>query len=327
MEHVLAYAEIRDGEAGKAAREVVSAARTLADELGGEVHVVAAGGPGTADAGASLGAFGADRVRVAEDEALSLYQPDRVADVVTRAAGDHDYAALLFPASAQGKDLAPRVAGRLGRALATDVVAISVDGGAITVRRPMYAGKAIATLRFTDGPALMTVRPNVFPTEERSRAGAVEAVEPGDGEVRTRVTAFEAADRDRLDVSEATIVVSGGRGMQDPENWALLEDLVDALGEDATLGASRAVVDAGWRPHAEQVGQTGKTVSPNLYFAVGISGAIQHLAGMRTAKVIVAINRDADAPIFGVADYGLVGDLFEVVPRLTEEVRRVRQDG
>ena len=147
----------------------------------------------------------------------------------------------------------------------------------------------------------------------------------GDGETRVRVTALELGDRDQLDVSEAAIVVSGGRGMQAPEHWHLLEELVEALGDKAALGASRAVVDAGWRPHGEQVGQTGKTVSPDLYVAVGISGAIQHLAGMRTAKVIVAINRDADAPIFAVADYGLVGDVFEVLPALTEAVRELRQ--
>ncbi|MDH3732745.1 MAG: electron transfer flavoprotein subunit alpha/FixB family protein [Gemmatimonadota bacterium] len=326
MADVLAYAEIRDGQAGKAAREVVTAARTVSEELGGSVHVVAVGGVGTAGAGESLGAYGADRIMVAESEELGLYQPDVVTDVVARAAAG-EYAAVLFPASAQGKDLGPRVAGRLGRGLATDVIAISTEGGAITVQRPMYAGKATATLRFTEGPAIMTVRANVFGATERPGAGAVESIEIGSAEVRARVTAFEAADRDQLDVSEATIIVSGGRGLQGADHWHLLEDLVAALGDQATLGASRAVVDAGWRPHAEQVGQTGKTVSPNLYFAVGISGAIQHLAGMQTAKVIVAINRDADAPIFGVADYGLVGDLFEILPRLTEEVRRVRQDG
>jgi electron transfer flavoprotein alpha subunit len=174
---------------------------------------------------------------------------------------------------------------------------------------------------------LISVRPNVFRPKERPAAGSVEVVEIASEPAAQRVTGIETGDREALDVSEASIVVSGGRGLKDAENWSVLEDLVEALGDDATLGASRAVVDAGWRPHSEQVGQTGKVVSPSLYFAVGISGAIQHLAGMRTAKTIVAINRDAEAPIFSVADYGLVGDLFEVVPVLTEEIRRVRAAG
>ncbi|MDX1396744.1 MAG: electron transfer flavoprotein subunit alpha/FixB family protein [Gemmatimonadota bacterium] len=327
MANVLAVVEIRGGEATKAARETVSAARAVAGGLGGAVHVVAVGGPGTGAGAETLAANGADRICVAESPDLELYQPDVVAGVVAGLAGDGGYGAAMFAATAQGKDLAPRVAARLDRPLATEVVAVSADGGQITVRRPMYAGKAIATLRFGAAPALMTLRANVFAPTEAAGAGEVEDLEVGTVEPRARVTAFEAGDRDQLDVSEASIIVSGGRGMQDPENWHLLEALVDALGAEATLGASRAVVDAGWRPHAEQVGQTGKTVSPNLYFAVGISGAIQHLAGMRTAKTIVAINRDAEAPIFGVADYGVVGDLFEILPRLTEEVRKARASG
>lgn len=327
MAHVLAYAEIRDGAAGKAARETVTAARGMVDALGGELHVVAVGAPGTESAVSELARFGADRIFVAERDDLALYQPGVASEIVSRVAGGMEYAAVLFPATAQGKDLAPRVAARLGRALATEVIGFEVEEDTISIRRPMYAGKAIATLRFTVAPALMTLRPNVFPAERREGVGAVEGIDAGSVEPRTRVTAFEPGARGRLDVSEATIIVSGGRGLQDPENWKMLEDLVAALGDEATLGASRAVVDAGWRPHSEQVGQTGKTVSPNLYFAVGISGAIQHLAGVRTAKVIVAINRDADAPIFGVADYGVVGDLFEIVPRLADEIRRVRQEG
>jgi len=327
MANILAYAETRGGVAGKPARETVTAAREMADALAGDVHVIAVGGPGTEAAVAELGEFGADRILVAEREDLSLYQPGVASEIVSRIASDVDYSAVLFPATAQGKDLAPRVAARVSRPLATEVISFVVEGGEISVRRPMYAGKAIATLRFTATPALMTLRANVFPAQRRDGAGAVERIEAGSVEPRTRVTAFEAGDRDQLDVAEAAIIVSGGRGLQAAENWSLLEDLVAALGDEATLGASRAVVDAGWRPHAEQVGQTGKTVSPNLYFAVGISGAIQHLAGVRTAKVLVAINRDADAPIFGVADYGVVGDLFEIVPRLTEEIRRLRQEG
>jgi len=326
MPDVLAYAEIRDGVAGKPAREVVTAAREMADSVGGAVHVLVVGPPGTEMAAAGLGEFGADRILVGEREDLALYQPGVSSEIVSRVTQEGDYAAVLFPATARGKDLAPRVAVRVARPLATDVIGFDVSEDEISVRRPMYAGKAIATLRFTASPALLTLRANVCPPQRRDGAGSVERIDVGSAQPRTRVTAFEAGDRDQLDVAEATIIVSGGRGLQNAENWNLLEDLVSALGDEATLGASRAVVDAGWRPHSEQVGQTGKTVSPNLYFAVGISGAIQHLAGMRTAKVIVAINRDADAPIFGVADYGVVGDLFEIVPRLTEEIRRIRQE-
>jgi len=325
MPDVLAYAEVRDGTAGKAAREVTGLARSMADALGGEAHVIAVGGTGTADAVAGLSGLGAARILVAEAPGLEPDSPDVAAATVAARVSAGGYAAVLFPASARGKDLAPRVAARLDRGLATEIVAWELSDGALAVRRPMFAGKAIATLRFEDAPALMTVRANVFTPESRDGAGRVERIEPV-GEPRIRVTAVEQSERDRLDVSEATIIVSGGRGMQDPANWHLLEDLVAALGDEATLGASRAVVDAGWRPHGEQVGQTGKTVSPDLYFAVGISGAIQHLAGMRTAKVIVAINRDADAPIFSVADYGVVGDLFEIVPRLAEAIREARRE-
>lgn len=326
MADVLAYAEVRDGAAGKAAREVTGLARSMADALGGEAHAIAVGGPGTADAVSALSGLGAARIFVAERDDLAPDSPDVAAATVSARVGEGDYAALLFPASARGKDLAPRVAARLDRGLATEIIAWELTDGALTVRRPVFAGKAIATLRFTDAPALMTVRANVFAPEPRDGAVEVERIEAV-GEPRVRVTAVEQGERDRLDVAEATIVVSGGRGMQDPGNWHLLEELVSALGDEATLGASRAVVDAGWRPHGEQVGQTGKTVSPDLYFAVGISGAIQHLAGMRTAKVIVAINRDADAPIFAVADYGVVGDLFEIIPRLTDEIRTARGEG
>ncbi len=233
--------------------------------------------------------------------------------------------AVLFAASAQGKDLSARVSAHLGEPVASEVTEIEVVEGAPVVTRPMYGGKAYGRLRFRGSPALMSLRPNVFAAAESPRAGAVEALSvDGPAVTRTRVLGVEAAERAALDVREAPVVVAGGRGLQGAENWGLLEDLVDALGDGATLGASRAVVDAGWRPHSEQVGQTGKVVSPGLYFAVGISGAIQHLAGMRTAGVIVAVNKDAEAPIFGVANYGLVGDLFEVLPRLTEEIRQAR---
>jgi electron transfer flavoprotein alpha subunit len=205
------------------------------------------------------------------------------------------------------------------------VTDIEVADGAPVVTRPMYGGKAYGRFRFLGAPALISIRPNVFSVSESPGEGSVETLPVPEATVpRTRVVGMEAAARAALDVREAPMVVAGGRGLQDAENWGLLEDLVAALGDGATLGASRAVVDAGWRPHSEQVGQTGKVVSPNLYFAVGISGAIQHLAGMRTAGVIVAVNKDPEAPIFGVANYGVVGDLFEILPVLTEEVRVAR---
>ncbi len=327
MARVLVYAEARDGELRPVASEAVTAGGDLAEQLGGSVDVFLLGPPGMAQRAADLGRYGADRIFVAEDPAFSSYAADAAVRFCEYLVGREAYDAVIFPASAQGKDLAPRTAARLDRGLATEVVSVGVDGGRPVATRPMFAGKAIATVTFAELPALISVRPNVFRPRERPADGSVQVVEIASEPAAQRVTGIETGDREALDVSEANIVVSGGRGMKDPENWSVLEDLVEALGDDATLGASRAVVDAGWRPHSEQVGQTGKVVSPSLYFAVGISGAIQHLAGMRTAKTIVAINRDADAPIFSVADYGLVGDLFEVVPALAAELRRVRAGG
>ena len=327
MAAILAYAESRGGSLRPVAAEVVSVARKLADSLGGDVVAVVSGGSGATAAAGDLSQFGADRILACEAESLGLYQPDVAVELLASVCADVRPAAVLFPASAQGKDLSARLAARLGAALATEVTEVSVEGGTVVVTRPVYGGKAYARLAFKGSPALVSLRPNVFPAQASPRQTAVEAVPVPAVETRTRAVAFEAAERVALDVREAPVVVSGGRGLQDPANWRLLEELVDALGEGATLGASRAVVDAGWRPHSEQVGQTGKVVSPNLYFAVGISGAIQHLAGMRTAGVIVAVNKDPEAPIFSVANYGLVGDLFEVLPRLTEEIRAARQSG
>ncbi|HKJ02601.1 MAG TPA: electron transfer flavoprotein subunit alpha/FixB family protein, partial [Longimicrobiales bacterium] len=265
-------------------------------------------------------------VEVGEHEALAEYNPDGYAQVVADRIKAGGYAAVVMSATTLGKDLAPRVAAILDVPLASDVTGLEVEGGALTAIRPVYAGKAFAHLTLAGSPALVTIRPNVFQPAEAPAAGSVEsfapAVDPGNW--TTRVVERKSAGDGALDVAEATLVVSGGRGMKDPSNWPLLEGLRDALGDGAALGASRAVVDAGWRPHGEQVGQTGKTVAPKLYVAVGISGAIQHLAGMRTSGTIVAINKDPDAPIFNVADYGIVGDLFEVVPRLTEEIKALK---
>lgn len=323
MPKILAVAEQRDGTLRRVSNEVVSAARTLADAVGAEVHALLLGPTGTAAQAEALGRYGADRVLVVEHVALTHYLPEVAAATVAAHAGADTFA-VLFGASAQGRDLAPRVAARLDLPLAADVTELSAEGGSLVVTRPVYSGRAFARIGFEgDGPRIVSIRPNVIRAAENPRAGTPERIEPAldPGAARVRVREVKAASGDRPDVGEAPIVVSGGRGMKDPEHWGLLEGLRDALGPQAALGASRAVVDAGWRPHAEQVGQTGKTVSPQLYFAIGISGAMQHLAGMRSAQTIVAINKDADAPIFKVADYGIVGDAHEILPKLTEAIR------
>lgn len=327
MANVLAFAEQRDGQIGSSAREAVAVAATLADALGGKAHALLLGGPGVSAEAGALGSAGAEAVNVAEHEALGEYNPEGYVDVVVDQIRSGAFAAVVFPASTLGKDLAPRVAATLDVPLASDVTEVSVADGTVAVTRPVFSGKAFATVRLDASPAIMTIRPNVFQAGGRAAAGDVTTFTPDvdPSGWRVRVVERRGASDGAVDVSEAGVVVSGGRGMRDPENWELLERLRDALGSDVALGASRAVVDAGWRPHGEQVGQTGKTVAPKLYFAVGISGAIQHLAGMRTAKTIVAINKDPDAPIFGVADYGIVGDLFEVVPRLTEEIEALKR--
>jgi electron transfer flavoprotein alpha subunit len=327
MANVLAFAEQRDGQVGSSAREAVGVAATLAESLGGQAHALAVGGPGLSSSASELGTVGASVISVGEHSGLSEYHPEGYAPVVAEQIRSGDYAAVVFPASAVGKDLAPRVAAALDVPLATDVTGVRVRADKVAVTRPVFSGKAFANVEIDASPAVLSIRPNVFQPEERAAEGEVIVFEPDvdPASWRVRVVERKGASGDQLDVTEAAVVVSGGRGMKDPENWHLLEELRDAIGPDVALGASRAVVDAGWRPHGEQVGQTGKTVAPKLYVAVGISGAIQHLAGMRTAKTIVAVNKDPDAPIFGVADYGIVGDLFEVVPRLTQEIQELKQ--
>lgn len=325
MAGILSFAEAREEGIRKVAHEGVTAARMLADAAGQEVDAVVLGGPGAGKDAAELGHYGADRVLVGESEALVGYSADGYTTVLVELIRSRGYTAVVFPASAMGKDLAPRVGARLGVGYAGECTALEIDGDAVVATRPRYAGKVVARERLTGTPAVVSIRPNVFTPRENAKAGSVEPIEVSvdAADFRAIVREIRAAAGAELDVAEAPVVVSGGRGLREPENFKLLEELAAAFG-NAAVGASRAVVDAGWRPHAEQVGQTGKTVSPTLYIAVGISGAIQHLAGMRTAKYIVAINRDPEAPIFKVADYGIVGDLFEIVPRLTEEVRKLR---
>jgi electron transfer flavoprotein alpha subunit len=324
MAAIFAFAETRDGELRKTAFEAVTAARQLAGQLGGEVHAVVVGGPGTAGKVSDLARYGADKIFVAEHEAFAHYSAEGYRSVVVDFLREHGCDVAVFPGSSIGKDLAPRIAARLDTGYAADCTALEVQGGEVVATRPVYAGKVFSRVRFVAKPVVVTVRPNVFTPVENAAAGEVKQLNVtfDPAAAGAVVREVRAAAGEKLDVSEAPVIVSGGRGMRDPEQFKLLEEFAAALG-NAAVGASRAVVDAGWRPHGEQVGQTGKTVAPTLYFAIGISGAIQHLAGMRTSKYIVAVNKDPEAPIFKVADYGIVGDLFEIVPRLTEEVRKL----
>jgi electron transfer flavoprotein alpha subunit len=321
---VLAVLEQRDGALRSVSYEVVTAARRLADATGSDVEaMVLAPGP-TVQGSESLGRYGADRVLVNHAAAFARYAPDGMARAIVARAKAGAHGAVLLAASATGRDLAPRVAVQLDVPLASDAIDLGAEGNAVIATRPVYAGKALLTVKVIARPAVVSLRPGVFTPVERPRAGALETSGLASADAgRVVVREIKAAPEGALDVAEAPIIVSGGRGLKEPANFSLLEELARAFGGKAAVGASRAVVDAGWRPHADQVGQTGKTVSPTLYIAVGISGAIQHLAGMRTSKVIVAINRDKDAPIFKVADYGIVGDLFEVVPKLTEEIKKL----
>jgi electron transfer flavoprotein alpha subunit len=317
---ILAFAEARDGRLRRASLETVSEARRLAQKLGGasvEAVLVAPGGEALAG---ELAAHGADRVRLFDDAALSAYATEPYSRALAQAVAEAKPAIVLVPFTAMGKDLAPRVAARLGAGLASDCVAFEVKDGRLQARRPVYAGKAYATVEWDGEPQMATLRPNVFPLEPRDEARKAEVVRGTvDASSRARVTETAATSQGKVQLAEAQIIVSGGRGLKGPENFHLVEGLADALG--AAVGASRAVVDAGRVDHQLQVGQTGRTVSPSLYVACGISGAIQHLAGMSSSRCIVAINKDPDAPIFKVADYGVLGDLFEVLPALTEAAR------
>ncbi len=314
----LAVLEQRDGVLRKISYEVVTAAQRLGGAV--EAVVCAAGPVQGADQAAK---FGADKIVTLTNPAFAKYAPEACAQALAERAKQGGHSSIVFAASATGKDLAPRVAAKLGVSVAADLTDLGTDGAGLVVTRPVYAGKALLKVKVMSQPAVLSLRPNVFTPVERSKAGAAETVAVNVPAGRVTVREIKAAPAGTLDVAEAQVIISGGRGLKEPANFKVLEELARAFGGQAAVGASRAVVDAGWRAHADQVGQTGKTVSPSLYIAVGISGAIQHLAGMRTSKVIVAINKDKDAPIFKVADYGVVGDLFEIVPKLTEEIRKL----
>ena len=315
MSKILVFAEQRDGELKKIAFENLSLAKKLSADLGAEVVTVLIGNS-ISGLGEQLGKYGANKVIACQNEALDLYQPEGYAKILADTVTSEEASIVIMGSTLMGKDLAPRVATRLNAALATDCISVEADDGDLKIIRPMYAGKVRATIRLKSDIKILTVRPNVYLIEENPGSAEVVQVAAETGELKTKVTEVVAGSKDKLDVTEADIIVSGGRGLKESENFHLVTSLADKLG--AAQGASRAAVDAGWRPYEEQVGQTGKTVSPSLYIAVGISGAIQHLAGMSSSKYIVAINKDSEAPIFKIADYGIVGDLFEVVPRMIE---------
>ena len=322
---VMVIAEQRDGEIRKVSYEVVSEGKRLADKMGQKVTAVLLG-HNIKEKAAKLGQYGADKVIVADDARLATYTTDAYVAAISDIVKANDPAVLIMGASVQGKDLAARLSARLGVGMAQDCTALSMDNGNLVAIRPIYAGKAYAKYGFSDNrPHMATARPNVMAMNEPDASKSPEIVDAAvaldDSALKTKVVDVVRDASGKLDLTEADKIVSGGRGMKGPENYKILEDLAGSIG--ASVGASRSAVDAGWRPHADQVGQTGKVVSPNLYIACGISGAIQHLAGMSTSKVIVAINKDPDAPIFQRADYGVVDDLFKVVPALTEEVKKL----
>ncbi|HEY7897607.1 MAG TPA: electron transfer flavoprotein subunit alpha/FixB family protein [Gemmatimonadaceae bacterium] len=328
MANVFAFAETRNGELRKIGLEAVTAARRIADETGGKVDAFVAGSAGIAARADQLAKYGADAVIVAEHAEFAKYNPEALAAIVAERVRGGSYRVVLFPTSALGSDLAPRVAAKLGVGLVTDVTEIKLDGDTVVVKHPVNIGKVIATVKIASHPALIGIRANMFTPVEKPHAGTVERAEPVGDPAASRVVVKEVklGGGAKLDLGEAPVIVSGGRGLKGPENFKMLEDLAAAFG-NAAVGATRVVTDEGWRPHSDQIGQTGRLVSPQLYIAVGISGAIQHLAGMRTSRTIVAINKDKEAPIFKIADYGIVGDLFEVVPALTAAVKEAKSRG
>jgi electron transfer flavoprotein alpha subunit len=316
---ILAFAEHRDGKFKKSSLETIHAARGIADRLGQSCIALVAG-HGVEGIAGQLGAYGAQRVIAVDQADLGTHSSKALAKVIATVAQQEGATVLFFPASSLGKDIAPRVAVKLAAGQASDCVALAVEAGEIVATRPVYAGKALLDVKVNTGIKIFTLRPNVFSATPGGESAAVEkrsiVLAPEDFDARVTATRLGSG---RPDVTEADIVVSGGRGMKGPEHFVLIEALADVLG--GAVGASRAAVDAGWRPHGEQVGQTGKTVSPTLYIACGISGAVQHLAGMSSSRYIVAINKDKEAPIFQVTDYGLAGDVFEILPALTQQLK------
>jgi electron transfer flavoprotein alpha subunit len=309
------FCEVLDGKLKKASREALSIGRKLSEAAGGELAAFATDRAAADDAGR----YGAKKLYVA---GAGAYNTETYTAAMQAAITASSATVVLFGGTSNGRDLAPRLAARLNAGVASDVDRLEWTDGKLRARRPVYSGKAFATVEISGSPAIATTRINAFPAEE-SGGGAAEVVEVNaSSDSKTKVVETKVSEADELSIVEADIIVSGGRGLKEAANFSLIRDLAHAIG--GAVGASRATVDAGWIDHQHQVGQTGRVVSPNLYIAAGVSGAIQHLAGMSSSKHIVAINKDPEAPIFRIADLGVVGDLFTIVPALTEEVKKAK---
>jgi electron transfer flavoprotein alpha subunit len=315
MPGVLVFCETKDGKLKKASREALTIGRKLAEQTGGDVVAFA----DDAAVAEEAGRFGAKKLYAAS---AGGYNTEMYAGALEQACKETQPAVLLLGGTSNGRDLAPRLAARLDVGVASDVDRLEWTDGKLRARRPVYSGKAFATVDVTGTPAIATTRPNAFPAQESGGGAAEVANVSATGDAKAKVVETKVPEAGELSIAEADIIVSGGRGLKEATNFSYIRDLAHAIG--GAVGASRATVDAGWIDHQHQVGQTGRVVSPNLYIAAGVSGAIQHLAGMSSSKHIVAINKDPEAPIFRIADLGIVGDLFTILPVLTEEVKKAK---
>jgi electron transfer flavoprotein alpha subunit len=318
MSKVFVFAEHKNGSLKRGAMELLQAA-----QKSGNTVVAMAVGTGADKAAGEMAHHGAQEVHVVKDASLDAYNPELFAAAVSMVLEKVQPQILLASATSTAKDLFPRLAARLKTGIVSDATELNINGDNVTAKKPMYSGKAFATASFENSPVkIVLMRANQLPVAAADTSKTANVVEHAltKPDLKTIIKEVVKGTSEKLDLTEANIIVSGGRGLKEAGNFKLLNDLADVLG--ATVGASRAVVDAGWVSHGMQVGQTGKTVAPTLYIAVGVSGAIQHLAGMSGSKVIVAINNDPGAPIFQKATYGIVGDLFDIVPKLTEEFKK-----
>lgn len=322
MPGTLVIADIKDGAVRRVTLEAIGVAKKTSDSV--EVALI---GSNVADLAIPLAQAGASRIRLADDPSLETYSSEGYAKVAAEIIEAVDPEYIILGDTSFGKDLAPKLAGRLRAGLASDCTALEISDGNVVFTRPIYAGKVLAKVNFHSARKIVTIRPYVFPAPEmdESKTAKVEKVAADAGEIRAVVKEIIATSGGKPTIGDADAIVAGGRGLKASENFKLIEDLADIL--SGAVGASRPVVDTGWIDHSHQVGQTGRTVSPNLYIACGISGAIQHLAGMASSKCIVAINKDEDAPVFQIADYGVAGDLFDVLPHFSSELKKLLAAG